>query len=518
MKVSSVQEMREMDRSAIETFGIVEEILMENAGLAAFQVLSDQVGIGGKCFVVVCGAGNNGGDGLVMARKIHSAGGEARVFILSDPDRYRGAAKTNFDIISRLPIPVQVIQSPGELAEDVRRCDAVVDAIFGTGLARNVEGRFHDVIELINQSRKPVLSLDIPSGVNGDTGQVMGIAVKAHHTVTFGLPKIGNMLYPGYDLCGSLYVTHISFPPCLYESDKLTVEINHPPVIPLREPDGHKGWFGDVLFIAGAAGYLGAPYFSAMAFLKAGGGYSRLAAPQSITPFIAAKGSEMVFHPQKETPGGSIALENKAGLLDLAQKTDMVVMGPGLSLDKETQQLVRELSDQISAPLLLDGDGITALCAAPDIIRRRKAPTILTPHAGEMSRLTGIDVSEIAGDRVNILKETCKDLNAVIVLKGAHSLIAYPDGRVFINMTGNSGMATAGSGDVLTGAVAAMFGLGMTIPDSVRTGVFLHGLSGDIARDEKGPDGITAGDILECLPQAVKRVRQGDVDSGIRGI
>ena len=507
MKVSSVEEMRNLDKMAIEKYGIADELLMENAGLAVYQVLAEHMTVRNRRFLVFSGAGNNGGDGFVIARKIHSNGGIVKVFLLGSPDKYQGAAKLNYDILSRLPVPMETIEAPDSVRPDIFHCDSIIDAIFGTGLVRNVEGKYADVIGLINACPKPVISVDIPSGVNGDTGQIMGTSVRADYTVTFGLPKIGNMLYPGFQQCGRLYVTHISFPPAMYENIKL--QVNEPVAIPERNTGGHKGDFGEALFIAGAAGYYGAPYFSALSFLKAGGGYSRLASPKSITPFIANKGSEIVFIPQIETQEGSISLENTQSLLELAEKMDFVVIGPGLSLVRETQQLVRELIQKIEKPVLIDGDGITALAGNPEMIKSRKAPAILTPHLGEMSRITNLSVKRIDENKVEIVREISRQLNAVIVLKGAHSLIGYPDGSVFINMSGNSGMATAGSGDVLTGTIAAMHGLGLSVEDAVRKGVFIHGFAGDLAAEEIGEDGMTAQDILECLPKAIRIDRHG---------
>jgi len=509
MKVSRVSEMRALDRTAIEEFGIMAELLMENAGQAVYFVLLNEFGIKGKNFVIFCGLGNNGGDGFVVARKIHSSGGAVKVFVLGDPSEFRGAAKINFDIVSRLPIKVRRIESIEAVRMQVAHCDGIVDAILGTGLTRDVAGLYRDVIELINESGKTVFSVDIPSGVHGDTGKVMGTAAKADYTITFGLPKIGNMLFPGYDLCGKLYVSHISFPPSIHNADTLKVEINHPVKLPPRNKDAHKGDFGEVLFVAGASSYFGAPYFAALSFLKAGGGYSRLAAPRSIVPFIASKGSEIVFVPQVETSSGSIALQNKRALLELSERMDMVILGPGLSLEEETLQLARELAGEVDKPLLIDGDGITALCQDLQIIKGRKAETILTPHLGEMSRITKMSVREIDANKIDVLQRTARELNATIVLKGAHSLVGYPDERVFINMSGNPGMATAGSGDVLTGAIAAMFGLGLPVQEAVRKGVFMHGLAGDLAAEDKGEDGITAQDILDYLPLAVKMDREG---------
>ncbi len=508
MKVSTVTQMRNLDRGTMEKFGISQDILMENAGQAVYFVILKELGIKNRKFAIFCGAGNNGGDGLVVARKINSNGGEAKVFLLDDETKFTGAAKMNFDIASKMPVEISKVSSIESIKTAVFSSDAIVDAMFGTGLAREVSGIYKDVIQLINESNKPVFSVDIPSGINGDTGEVMDTAVKADYTVTFGLPKIGNILHPGYDHCGKLYVSHISFPPSLYNADSIKIEINTPIELPRRDKNAHKGDFGEVLFIAGASSYLGAPYFSALSFLKAGGGYSRLATPTSISSFLASKGSEIVFVPQKETPAGSIALENKDELLKLSQTVDMVIMGPGLSLNEETQELVRELAMEIEKPLLIDGDGITAISKDIEVIKRRKSETILTPHMGEMSRITKKDISAVDENKIEVLQHTASELNTIIVLKGAHSLIGYPDETAFINLSGNPGMATAGSGDVLTGTIAAMFGLGLPLKNAVRMGVFIHGFSGDLAAKDKGEDGITAQDILDYLPYAMKQYRE----------
>jgi hydroxyethylthiazole kinase-like uncharacterized protein yjeF len=509
MKVSSVAEMRALDREAITGFGIPEDLLMENAGEAACAVLEREVGVAGKNFVIICGVGNNGGDGFVVARRLHAAKADLKVVIIGDESRLRGAALKNRQILSRLPIKVDTLKEIGPLAADLAACDVIVDALLGTGLSRPVAGLQREAIERINDSGKTLLSLDVPSGVHGDTGAVMGVAVWADLTVTFGLPKRGNLLWPGFGHCGSLYVSPLSFPPSMIEAAGLQVAVNDPLPLPPRNPQGHKGTFGDALFIAGAGSYYGAPYLAAMSFLKSGGGYARLAAPASMTPFLANKGPEIVFAPQRETPAGSIGLGNKAALLDLAERVDFVVLGPGLSLDTESQQLVRELAAELTKPLLIDGDGITAVCGEPSALANRQAPTILTPHTGEMARLTGRSVNEVESDRITIVQETAARFGAFFVLKGAHSLIATSDGQAFINLSGNSGMATPGSGDVLTGAIAAMSGLGLEIPEAVRMGVFVHGVAGDLAVAETGPDGVVASDILQMLSAAMRQARGG---------
>jgi NAD(P)H-hydrate epimerase len=508
MKVARVAEMKDLDRRAADEFGVSEDLLMENAGQAVYFVILQELGIKNNRFAVLCGGGNNGGDGLVVARKIHSNGGEVKVFLLDDEAKFRGAARNNFEILSRMPIQISRIDSVASALSELSDFDGIVDAIFGTGLGRDVEGKYRDVIQLINASPGIVFSIDIPSGINGGTGQVMGVAVKADYTVTFGLPKLGNMLYPGYEHCGKLHVSHISFPPILYDSQAIKVAINNPVELPERVTDSHKGDYGKALFVAGSSRYLGAPYFSALSFLKAGGGLSYLAAPKSVSSFLAGKASEIVLVPQKETPSGSIALKNKDALLEISQKADMVIIGPGLSLDNEAQDLVRELTTRINKPLLIDGDGITAIAEDLVRIRKRKAPTILTPHLGEMSRITRKEISEINRNKIDVLQHTARELGAIIILKGAHSLIGYPDETVFINVSGNSGMATAGSGDALTGTIAAMHGLGVVLEDAVRIGVFIHGFSGDIAAVDKGEDGMTAQDILDSIPEAMKLYRE----------
>lgn len=508
MKISRVSEMRELDRRANEEYGISEELLMENAGEAAYFAILREIGVVDKKFVIFCGVGNNGGDGLVVARKIHSNGGQVKVFILGDPTKFKGAAKLNYQIAKKLTLSMTELSEAVAARPAVENADAIVDAVFGTGLTRDVDEIFKEVIELINLSQKTVFSLDIPSGIHGDTGQVMGAAAKADCTITFGLPKVGNLLYPGFQYGGKLYVTHISFPPELYHADQIKIATNDPISLPLRPSDSHKGSFGKMLFIAGSVNYFGAPYFSAQSFLKAGGGLSFLATPETVAPVIGSKGSEIIFVPQTATPFGSLSLKNKQQLLEFSEKVEMVVLGPGVSLNEETQRLVRELAAELKTPLLIDGDGLTAISSDLGYIKKRNAPTILTPHLGEMARLTKKSIDEISNNKIDRLQEATRTLNATIVLKGAHSLIGLPDGRVFINLSGNPGMATAGSGDVLTGTIAAMFGLGLAINDAVRMGVFVHGLAGDLAAHKLGKDGLIAGDIMNHLPAAMKACRE----------
>lgn len=512
MKVTTVEEMRELDRAAIQEFGISDEILMENAGLASYQVIAEEIGVAGVRFLILCGGGNNGGDGFVVARKLFSGGGEVEVFILGDEKKYKGAARKNYEIAQKLGFPLKKLNSLEELEQSLRRCEVVIDALLGTGLDREVEGFYREVICRVNETDKIVVSLDIPSGINGNNGLEMGEAIWADFTITFGLPKLGNLLYPGFSHGGHLFVSHISFPPQLTQLQRIRTEVSLPSYLPERPEDGHKGDFGDVLFVAGASNYYGAPYFAARSFLKAGGGYARLASIPPVCQVVATKGSEIVFVPLQQTNHGSVALSNLEKLLELTEEVDLVVIGPGLSLNQETQELVRSLVRRVRKPVLIDGDGLTAIAMEVEALTSREAPTILTPHLGEMSRLVEMPLAYIKEHRVEVLRQAAQEWKVYVVLKGAHSLVGYPDGRVFINLSGNSGMASAGSGDVLTGTIAACFGQGLEVGEAVRTGVFLHGLAGDLAAEDKGEDGITAEDILEYLPLAVDIFREKHED------
>ncbi len=506
MRVCTVQQMRDCDRRAVESLGLSTEILMENAGHAVWAVIRKEFGTQSRRFVIVCGGGNNGGDGLVVARLLHSAGADAAVFLLAEESAYGGAALANLRAAVSCGVPTTVVRSPEDLYLG-RRSDVVVDAMFGTGLSRQPDGLPASLIERINTAGLPVLSVDIPSGVNGDTGATPGVAVRATCTVTFGLPKLGNLLPPGRELCGRLYVSHISFPPGLYGAvgDVVTGELTP---LPARRMDVHKGDRGDVLFLAGARQYMGAPYFAAMSFLRAGGGYARLATPASLAPLLAANAGEAVLMPLRETNDGAAALSNLDVLVEQASRSEMLVVGPGVSLHPETQQLVRELVARVAAPVLVDGDGLTAVAAAPQCVSGRKAPTVLTPHAGEMGRLLQVDAADVQHDRVGAVREAAKRYRAVVLLKGASTLVSSPDADMYLNLTGNPGMATAGCGDVLTGTIAAMVGAGLDVPMAASAGAFVHGLAGDMAAEDVGQDGMVARDVLEHLPGAVRAYRE----------
>ena len=511
MKVCRISEIREMDKQATDVYGIPAAILMENAGNAVYQAIRREVEISGYKFVVLCGPGNNGGDGFVVARLLQANGAHVSVFTLAGTNIYQNEAKKNLDILTRFPVNIDNTLSIIRIKRAIQSSDFIIDALLGTGVDRPVYGIFKQVIELVNQSGRKVFAVDIPSGINGDTGQEMGVSIKADYTVSFGLPKIGNLLYPGYGQSGKLYVSRISTPTTLTDNPELKIEVPIPIVLPERKADTNKMDYGPILVIAGATNYYWAPYASAYSFLKSGGGYVHLACPVSLIKSLAPKGREVVYLPQAETKTGGIAYGNKEALLEVANRMKMVIIGPGMSKDEETQKLIRELVGEINTPLLIDADGINAMAGHSKILSKRKGQTVLTPHVGEMSHLIGKTSGEIENNRIDILQATAADLNAIIVLKGPHSLIGYPDGKVYFNFSGKTGgqagMATAGSGDVLNGVIAAAYCLGLKLEDAVYTGVFIHGLAGDLAANAKGADGMVATDILNILPEAVKHYR-----------
>jgi len=513
LKVCSPEEMRKIDEQALRLFGIPPEILMENAGSAIFHLIVSEIGLNGKKFCVFAGTGNNGGDALVAARRLIAAGAETKIYVIGEPSRFSEPAARNYELLKRINAHVEVYDEEGRI-ESLRReasdCDVFIVGLIGTGLTGEVSGIRRKAIEIVNEMRKLTVSVDIPSGVSGRNGKIRGVAVKSDYTVTFGLPKYGNILYPGYYYGGKLFVSKLSYPPSLLSSDEIKTELNYPLPLPERIKWGHKGNFGKFLAISGARFYFGAPFYTAFSFLKSGGGYSRLAAPKSIIPSIASIGREIVYIPLDETDEGTISLSNLDKILALVeeQDIDIVAVGPGMSLNSETQELIRRLIEELEKPVIVDGDGITAVSQDLDILKRRKAPTVLTPHMGEFSRLVKKSLDEIAEDPVEILRKACTELNSYIVLKGAHSLICYPDEQIFVNLTGNPGMAKAGMGDVLTGTIAAMYGIGLRdLGSSTRMGVLVHGLAGDIAASEIGEDGITPEELMSHLPDAVKILR-----------
>lgn len=515
MKICNVEQMRKIDGRAEERFGIKGEKSMENAGQGALRAIKREYSVEGNHFILFCGPGNNGGDGLVLARKLLSENGSVEVVLMERAEKFGEAPRRNLEIVKKLSVELSRY-SEKDFSGILSEADFVVDALFGTGLTRPVKGSYREAVELINESEKKVISLDISSGVEGNGGTVMGASVDSDMTVTFGLPKLGNLLYPGFSRCGKLYLSRISFPPSLTDPDFVEARTNDPAKLPRRNPEAHKGSFGRALFIGGADNYYWAPYASARSFLKAGGGYAYLACPRSIAGSLGQKDCQAVILPLPEAEEGRIGKGAGDALFSEYEtelkKAELAVLGPGISRGRESQKFVREAVKKLDEPLVLDGDGLNALAGYDELISSRENPTVLTPHLGEMSELVGEKIETIKRNGVEVLKKASSELDSIVVLKGAHSLIGYPHGRVYLNPTGNSGMATAGSGDVLTGTIAALLGLGTGVEKATRLGVYIHGLAGDRAAKKVGKDGMTAQEVLDFLPEAVKKYREDRVE------
>ncbi len=503
MNIVSNEEMINIENNVINS-GLSQEILMENAGLGIFHLIKEDVKY--KNVLILCGAGNNGGDSLVIARKLFSNEINLEILFTSGVDSFRGSAKKNLDIINKLGIPQKSIVDIENFSKYLDNFDVIIDGIFGTGLNKNIEQPIFDIIKTINEKNKFIISIDIPSGINGNSGKIMGIALKSNKTIALGNLKIGNILYPGTYYSGDLYLNNLSISKKYNENIKTF--INSPIKYKDRDENSHKGSFRKVLFVGGSKKYYGAPYLNAVSFLKSGGSYSNLACPEGIVAPIALKANEIVFHPLKETREGSISIENLKEILDISNDKELCIIGGGLSREEEPQRLVNILTSKIFKPIIIDADGLVALKDKMDSLLMREYPTILTPHLGEMSILINKSVEEIKEDIINISRNFATRYRVILVLKDSRTIIALPNGEVFVNLSGNSALSVAGSGDILTGVIAAQFALGLSIEESARMGVFIHGLCGDLLKDSIGQDGVMAQDILNYLPKTLKYFRE----------
>lgn len=516
LPVFTAQEMRALDQHAITQLRIPGPRLMEAAGRGAARAIQASFGLlRRKRVVICCGKGNNGGDGFVVARELRKAGVGVRVFLLAGVHEVKGDAALMLGIYRKRGGKIEEVtqkEELGALKEALQSADLVVDALLGTGLTGAATGLYAAAIELINTSGRPVAALDLPSGLSADQGTLLGPTVRASLTLTFAGCKRGLLLYPGASWAGQLRVVDIGIPQSALWQGASVFQLELSDVaalLPRRPVDAHKGTFGHLLVVAGSVGKTGAAAMTGRAALRSGVGLVTIAAPVSQQPVIAALGMETMTEPLPETPGQSIAQKAKERILELAARTDAVALGPGVSLDPETQGLVRELVRELECPTVVDADGLTALAGHLDLLKGSPAPRCLTPHPGEMARLVGTLVKEIQADRIGAVEAFCRRLSVFLVLKGAGSAIGDPEGKIFLNPTGNPGMASGGSGDVLTGMIGAFLARGMSPLQALQAGVCLHGLAGDLARDDKGEEGLIAGDILEAIPLAILSVQGG---------
>jgi hydroxyethylthiazole kinase-like uncharacterized protein yjeF len=542
MRILTAAQMREADRLTTERHGISSIQLMGNAGAGVVECLKKEYpnlfaeskykDLMKPRVTVLCGKGNNGGDGFVVARLLKQLGTSPLVLLFGSPDAVRGDAALNLE---RWKLAGGGILSTSTVEEWENRrgaisiCEIIIDALVGTGLAGPVTGLLAQVINDVNEqtkgtSHRPrVLSVDMPSGLPSDGAAASGPVIRADWTVTFTAPKIGQLLSPDCELVGKLVVHSIGTPRALVEAvveqlagSSLELRWLEPGEfrdIPLRRrPDSNKGTYGHALVIAGSRGKAGAAALAGWGALRAGAGLVTVATPEDSLPVVASYRPELMTAPLAQTDAGTISLRNFEynRFAELVRDKSVLALGPGLSMQAETQQFVLRVLAECPLPIVLDADGLNALAAAPSPLPERRSPAlVLTPHPGEMARLLGCSAAEVQADRLGAARRAAKKFNAHIVLKGFHTIVASPDGPVFVNSTGNPGMATAGTGDVLTGILAgltAQFG----VKDWARVlglGVYLHGLAGDLAAAHVGEAPLIASDLVDAIPAAFAQLR-----------
>jgi len=500
--VVTAAEMRALDRWTIEHRTPGPE-LMERAGRGAAEFLRRRWRRMGGPVVVCCGKGNNGGDGLVLARHLRRARIGVEVWLVAPTSAVGGDAA---GMLERWRGATFTVETPGQvdaLARRIARAGVVVDALLGTGLNTPVDGVLGAVIDAINAAGRPVLAIDLPSGLSSDSGQPLGRAVRATATATFAFPKVGQVIYPGVDLCGALEVVDIGIPQdavtAVGPQIRLLEAAEVGSLLPRRPRDAHKGSFGHVLVIAGSRGKTGASLLATSAAARAGAGLTTLAAAGALLPVLEGHVREIMTEPLPDGPDGTAALGDGAAVERLLPGRGAIVCGPGLGLAEGTRALVAHVVRRARAPLVLDADGLNAV-AGTALLRERPGPTVVTPHPGEMARLLGCSTGDVQTDRLHAARRFAAEHGVITVLKGARTVIATPDGRTAISPTGNPGMASGGMGDVLSGIVGGLLAQGLDALAAASLGVFAHGAAADAIVARRGEAGLLAGDLVDELP------------------
>lgn len=515
MKLVTAKEMKALDVQAQNDYAMPGILLMDNAAQAVAEAVHEALtALEGERVVIFCGGGNNGGDGLGAARWLQSYGVSVRVFVVGAAlDAVQGDAAVELAMFTKAGGRVEALSTEDDwvLAElAASKADVLVDALLGTGFHGELEGDVLRACELLNKSERYILAVDIPTGVNADNGAVCEQAVRADHTVTMALVKTGLLLYPGREYCGDIELADISMPVKLveeYQSDKyrLTDEIVRE-LLPLRKANAHKGDAGRVVICAGSPGYTGAAALASDAAVKAGAGLVSLYTPLSSRDVLAIKLTEVMVHGLLERMPGILGGGAASDVASSADAADVLAIGPGLGTSESTQEAVRTILQKITTPVVIDADALTALAGHTEILAAMQAQKVLTPHPGEMARLTGLEIAEIEADRINVAKKYAEEWQAIVVLKGAPTVIGCPNGTVYVNSTGNSSLATGGSGDVLTGIIAGLAAQEISLQEAAICGVYLHGLAAELT----GIDiGLAAGELAALLPQAREQVLYG---------
>jgi hydroxyethylthiazole kinase-like uncharacterized protein yjeF len=510
MKIVTAAEMREIDRTTSEQFGVPSLTLMENAGSAVAEFALSAYP-SAATFGVICGKGNNGGDGFVAARKLHESCKEVLVLLLADPAELRGDAATHY---GRLPLNAAIVKSGEGLksaaSRSVFQCDVLIDAILGTGFRPPVTGLYAEAIAKINAASEPVIAVDIPSGADADVmGEQTGAIARADAIVTFTAPRPAHIF--GNLTSGPTVIAPIGSPHEAIQSS-LNLNVITPkdvaPLIGPRPRNSNKGMYGHVLVVGGSLGKAGAAAMAGFSALRAGAGLATIATPRSLLGVVAGYHPEVMTEPLEETDAGSISTRALVAFERVAENKTVLAIGPGISRHPETAEFVRTVVQKSKTPIVLDADGLNAFEGKAGELNGRARTLVLTPHPGEMARLTGLSTAAIQRDRLNVARSFAREHELILVLKGDRTIVAKADGEAWVNTTGNPGMSTGGTGDILTGMVAGMLAQNPRREfEAVLAAVYLHGLAGDVARDSLGEHSLVATDLVKTLPEAFRRVR-----------
>jgi ADP-dependent NAD(P)H-hydrate dehydratase / NAD(P)H-hydrate epimerase len=524
MKILTAQQMGDVDRLTTEQFGMPSLLLMENAGRSVVDELQKALPrIRSSRILVLCGHGNNGGDGFVVARQLAMRGARAEVLLLADPGRLKGDALINWNIVKASGPAVRIVPEPADavaLLRRGRRFDVVVDALFGTGLSHPVGPGFSEVIEWVNsESGAFVAAIDIPSGIMADSSEVSGPAVKAALTVTFSALKLSLVVPPAADWAGKVVVAPIGSPDVLVNAPEHRLSLTDvgtlASALPPRPRSSHKGTFGHVFVVAGSRGKSGAAIMAGLAALRSGAGLVTLFVPESLQRDLIGRVPELMIEPLPETDEGAFSTAALEPLLSALAQADAVVIGPGITTAAQAREFTSGLVRRAGVPLIVDADGLNAFAGQPEqLVNTPGEAIVITPHPGEMGRLAGMSIQEVQADRLGIARSFARAHRCITVLKGFQTITALPSGAAYINSTGNPGLATGGSGDILAGIVGRFVGGWRRgehaadqerLGESVASAVYIHGLAGDLAVEEKGVESLIATDLLPFLPGAFKR-------------
>jgi NAD(P)H-hydrate epimerase len=516
MKILTSDQMRNIDRRAIDEVGIPDLVLMENAGGQVVDTLLELYPeVDPDRVLILCGKGNNGGDAMVVARQLVGCGLDPRVVLLYPRAAFKGNAAHQLQILERIGIECEEMATPEaweEFRNELPEYEIILDGLLGTGLSKPVEGFLEQVILDVNMASGEVVALDIPSGLSGNSSEIPGAAIEADATVALACPKIPHIFPPAEALAGDIYIADIGIPEACVELEQATLNLIDEALLegllPPRDPETHKGDFGHILVVAGSTGKPGAARMVGSGALRAGAGLVTAATPKGAVGAVGAQLMEMMTEPLPETDAGTLAAKAAAAVRKLETGKTVLAVGPGLSMDAETQSAIRDIVKKTALPVILDADGLNAFAGHVGDLSGKSRPLLLTPHPGEMGRLLEISSDAVQADRIGACRRLATERDCGVVLKGYRTLIGTPEGEVFVNVTGNPGMASGGSGDVLTGVLAGLVAQGLPVVQAALLGVYVHGLAGDLAAEKTGEVSLMAGDILEHLPEAFRQITE----------